>query len=170
MKEIDFRHDLMPLKDQLYRLALRVTLDTAEAEDVVEDTLLRVWSKRRELGDVRSLEALCSTICRNLALDRKEKREAQNQSLDEIGFDTADNSLLPDEMLEHNERLRRVEMLFNQLPERMRTVLQLRDIEGKSYREIAQVMELSEENVKVSIHRARQLLKKQYEKHEKYGL
>ena len=170
MKEIDFRHDLMPLKDQLYRLALRITLDTAEAEDVVEDTLLRVWSKRHELSDVRSLEALCTTICRNLAIDRCEKKEAQNQSIDEIGFDTTDSALLPDEALEHSERLQRVEQLFNQLPERMRTALHLREIEGKTYREVAEIMGLSEENVKVTIHRARQTLKKQYEKIERYGL
>ena len=50
MKEIDFREDLLPLKNKLYRLALRITLDTAEAEDVTQDTLIRVWTKREETG------------------------------------------------------------------------------------------------------------------------
>ena len=57
MKEIDFREDLLPLKNKLYRLALRITLDTAEAEDVTQDTLIRVWTKREELGALNSLEA-----------------------------------------------------------------------------------------------------------------
>jgi RNA polymerase sigma-70 factor (ECF subfamily) len=37
--KIDFRNDILPLKNQLYRLALRITLDSAEAEDVVQETL-----------------------------------------------------------------------------------------------------------------------------------
>ena len=52
MKEIDFRYDLLPLKNKLYRLALRITLDTAEAEDVTEDTLIRLWEKREALAEV----------------------------------------------------------------------------------------------------------------------
>ena len=73
MKEIDFQHDLLPLKNLLYRLALRISLDTAEAEDIVEETLLRVWHRRAELTELDSLEAYCQTICRNLALDAAAK-------------------------------------------------------------------------------------------------
>ena len=76
MRQIDFRYDLLPLKNRLFRLALRITLDHAEAEDIVEDTLLRVWSKRDELEEVENLEAFCLTICRNLALERSAKCEA----------------------------------------------------------------------------------------------
>ena len=73
MRQIDFRYDLLPLKNRLFRLALRITLDHAEAEDIVEDTLLRVWNKRDEMEEVENLEAYCLTICRNLALDRSAK-------------------------------------------------------------------------------------------------
>lgn len=170
MKEIDFRHDLLPLKDQLYRLALRITLDTAEAEDVVEDTLIRVWERRDGLGQIRSLEALCSTICRNLALDRKARMQSNNLSLDEGDYDAIDGAAIPDEQLEHQERAQQVQQIFNSLPERMRTALHLREVEEKSYREVAEIMGLTEENVKVIIHRARQQIKKQYEALQKYGL
>ncbi|MBQ5370953.1 MAG: sigma-70 family RNA polymerase sigma factor [Bacteroidaceae bacterium] len=170
MKKIDFRYDLLPLKNKLFRLALRITLDSAEAEDVTQDTLIRVWQRREELGKVDSIEAYCMTICRNLALDRREKRDAQHLSLDENPIETADISPLPDERLERDERLRHVHRLFNQLPERLRTILQLRDIEGKSVRETAQILEITEENVKVTHHRARQLLRQQYQKIESHGL
>ncbi len=170
MKVIDFRYDLLPLKDKLFRLALRITLDTAEAEDVVQDTLLRVWNRRDELAGVQSLEAYCLTVCRNLALDRSQKREAANLSLDEAAADPPDSTLRADERLEHDERLRRVHELFNRLPLAQRTVMQLRDIEGKSYREVADIMGITEENVKVTLFRARQAIRKQYEKIENYGL
>ena len=170
MQDIDFRYDLLPLKNKLFRLALRITLNTAEAEDVTSDTLIKVWNKREELRGVESIEAYCMTVCRNLALDRHEKKEAQNLSLEANEIDAADNSFTPDEQLERDEKLRKVHELFNQLPERQRTIMQLRDIEEKSYREIATIMGVSEEVVKVTLFRARQAIRKQYDKIENYGL
>lgn len=170
MQDIDFRYDLLPLKNKLFRLALRITLDSAEAEDVMSDTLIKVWNKREELKGIESIEAYCMTVCRNLALDRHEKKEAQNLSLEANEIDAADNSFTPDEQLERDEKLRKVHELFNQLPERQRTIMQLRDIEEKSYREIATIMGVSEEVVKVTLFRARQAIKKQYDKIENYGL
>jgi len=170
MQDIDFRYDLLPLKNKLFRLALRITLDSAEAEDVTSDTLIKVWNKREELKGVESIEAYCMTVCRNLALDRHEKKEAQNLSLEANEIDAADNSFTPDEQLERDEKLRKVHELFNQLPERQRTIMQLRDIEEKSYREIATIMGVSEEVVKVTLFRARQAIRKQYDKIENYGL
>lgn len=170
MQDIDFRYDLLPLKNKLFRLALRITLDSAEAEDVTSDTLIKVWNKREELKDIESIEAYCMTVCRNLALDRHEKKEAQNLSLEAYEIDATDNSFTPDEQLERDEKLRKVHELFNQLPERQRTIMQLRDIEEKSYREIATIMGVSEEVVKVTLFRARQAIRKQYDKIENYGL
>lgn len=170
MQDIDFRYDLLPLKNKLFRLALRITLDSAEAEDVTSDTLIKVWNKREELRGIESIEAYCMTVCRNLALDRHEKKEAQNLSLEANEIDAADNSFTPDEQLERDEKLRKVHELFNQLPERQRTIMQLRDIEEKSYREIATIMGVSEEVVKVTLFRARQAIRKQYDKIENYGL
>ena len=170
MKEIDFRYDLLPLKNKLFRLALRSTLDSAEAEDITQDTLLRVWSRREYLKNVDSIEAFCMTICRNLALDQQEKKSAQNLSLDAAAVDTTDNALLPDEKMEREEKMAQVQYLFNLLPEKQRTALQLRDIEEKTYKEVAEIMGVTEENVKVLIHRARMTIRQKYEKIEQYGL
>ena len=69
----------MPLKDKLFRLALRITFDRAEAEDVVQDTMIRVWNKREEWTQFGSIEAYCLTVAKNLAIDRSQKKEAQNE-------------------------------------------------------------------------------------------
>ena len=159
MKEIDFQNDLLPLKNKLYRLAQRITLDSLEAEDVVEDTLVRVWERRKSLTDVENLEVYCLTICRNLALDRAERKDAQHAALD-ANFDApADTTALPDAQLEAGERLALVRRTFETLPEKQRTALQLRDIDGHSYQEVATAMDISESDVKVTLHRARQALK-----------
>ncbi|MEG1686174.1 MAG: RNA polymerase sigma factor, partial [Bacteroides sp.] len=81
MQEINFRNDILPLKDKLYRLALRITLNNAEAEDVVQDTMIRVWNKREEWIQFDSIEAYCLTVTRNLAIDRSQQKEAQNVEL-----------------------------------------------------------------------------------------
>ena len=170
MKQIDFRYDLLPLKDKLFRLALRIVQDRPEAEDVTQDTLLRVWERHEELSQVKSLEAYVLTTGRNLALDRCRKREAQNISLEETTADTPDSALTADRQMEADEKRQRVHDIFNRLPETQRTVMQLRDIEGKTTREVAEIMGLTEENVKVILFRARRTVREQYEKLENYGL
>ena len=170
MKIIDFRHELLPLKDKMFRLALRITLNRAEAEDVTQDILLRVWEQRESLGELRSLEAYVLTAVRNLALDRVAKTDNANVSLDDAQTDAFDSAPRPDEDMEQQESLKRVREIMSGLPEAQRTALQLREIEGHSYRETADIMNVSEANVKVLIFRARQAVKNQIDKIENYGL
>ena len=161
MKEISFRNDILPLKDKLYRLALRITLDSAEAEDIVQDTMIRVWNKRDEWAQFNSIEAFCLTVARNLAIDRSQKSEAQNIELTTETQEMSDGST-PERQLERSEQMDLVRKLINELPEKQRTIIQLRDIEEKSYKEIADVMQLTEDQVKVTLFRARQRIKAKY--------
>ena len=169
MKEISFRNDILPLKDNLYRLALRITLDSAEAEDIVQDTMIRVWNKRDEWAQFNSIEAFCLTVARNLAIDRSQKSEAQNIELTTETQEMSDGST-PERQLERSEQMDLVRKLINELPEKQRTIIQLRDIEEKSYKEIADVMQLTEDQVKVTLFRARQRIKAKYNEIQSYGL
>ena len=83
MKKISFRDDVLPLKNRLYRLALRITLNPAEAEDAVQDTLIKVWEHREEWEQIESIEAYAHTICRNIALDMAGKAGRGNVQLSE---------------------------------------------------------------------------------------
>lgn len=162
MRELDFRHDLLPLKNQLFRLALRITRQRAEAEDIVQDTLLRLWEHRSDLQDVKSVEAYALTACRNLSLDRIALKEAQNVPLDSIGNDKPADDPSIQERLEREEAGNRLRRLIDKLPEQQRSILQLRDIEGLSTRQTAEAMQMTEDAVKVNLFRARQQLKKLY--------
>ncbi len=157
------------MKDKLFRLALRITFDRAEAEDIVQDTLIRVWDKRDEWSQMDSVEAYCLTITRNLAIDRSQKKEAQNVELTLETQEMPDASV-PDRQMERDEQLSIVHRLINELPEKQRSIVQLRDIEGKSYKEIAEVLGLTEEQVKVNLFRARQRIKTKYNEINNYGL
>lgn len=172
MKKISFRNDILPLKNELYRVALRITLNPAEAEDIVQESLIKIWNKREQWETIDSIEAFAMTICRNLALDKMRKMENQNQSLEEGTHDTPDNSYSsnPEEQAMQQDRVTLVRRLIDELPEKQRSVMQLRDFEGKSYREIAEIMAITEEQVKINIFRARQTIKKRFIETDQYGL
>jgi len=169
MQEISFRNDILPLKDKLFRLALRITLDRAEAEDIVQDTMIRVWNKREEWSQFESIEAYCLVITKNLAIDRSQKKEAQNVELTP-DLEKAYDASGPYDQLVNEEQMKLIHQLINDLPEKQRLIMQLRDIEGETYKEIATVLNLTEEQVKVNLFRARQKVKQRYTEIEEYGL
>ena len=169
MQKIDFRKDILPLKDKLFRLALRITFDRAEAEDIVQETMIRVWNKRNEWNELESVEAYCLTVARNLAIDRSEKKDSQTVELTIEAEQTPDASS-PYDRLVNKERLKLVHRLVGELPEKQRLIMQLRDVEGKSYKEIAAALRLTEEQVKVNLLRARQKVKQKFIDIDNYGL
>ena len=169
MKKLSFRDDVLPLKDKIFRLALRITLSRAEAEDIVQDVLIKVWNRRDDLAEVDSIEAYSLTVCRNLSLDRLQRKENDNVNLDDAPPTEADDAP-PDLQMIRNERIDNIKRLIERLPIPQRAAMQLRDMEGKTYQEISAITGQTEEQVKVNIFRARQYIRKQIEKIENYGL
>ncbi|MBR5657305.1 MAG: sigma-70 family RNA polymerase sigma factor [Prevotella sp.] len=170
MKKISFRNDVLPLKNMLYRLALRITLNSAEAEDIVQDTLIKVWNRREQWDSIESIEAYSLTVCRNLSLDRTRKMANLAQSIEEVGADRPDGAQNPFERAVQGDRIRLVRSIVDSLPEKQRSCVQLRDFEGKPYKEIAAILGITEEQVKVNIFRARQTIKTRFQELEEYGL
>lgn len=170
MRNISFRNDVLPLKDILYRLALRITTNPEEAKDIVQDTLIKLWNGRESLGEIESIEGFSLTICRNMALDRVRLLKGKSNPLDSGYAEKADNASDPLEKATLKDRISIVRQLLDSLPEKQKSCMQLRDFEGKSYKEIAAVMGISEEQVKINIFRARQTVKKKIKEYDSYGL
>ena len=165
MKQISFQTDILPLKNDLYRMALRITMNAAEAEDVVQETMMKVWNRRDQWEQIESIEAFCLTICRNLSLDKVRRMDNQTQSLD-AAYDPKDLDVSsnPEEQAIQSDRIRLVRQMISQLPEKQRSCMQLRDMEGKSYKDIATILDITEEQVKVNIFRARQTIREKFKK------
>ena len=165
MKQISFQTDILPLKNELYRMALRITMNQAEAEDVVQETMMKVWNRRDQWEQIESMEAFCLTICRNISLDKIRRMDNQTQSLD-ASYDPKDQGVAsnPEEQAVQRDRIRLVRQLISQLPEKQRSCMQLRDMEGKSYKDIATILGITEEQVKVNIFRARQTIREKFKK------
>lgn len=160
---MDFQRDILPLKNIIFRTALRITLNREEAEDIVQDCLVRIWKQTQEGTQIQNLESYALIMARNLALDRKALARNNVISLVEEVHDHEDeHQLAPDEQLIRTESVSRIEQIVNSLPEKQRTIMQLRDIEGKSYKEIADILSISESDVKVTLFRARKQVKEEY--------
>lgn len=170
MKKISFRTDVLPLKNAIYRLALRITLNPADAEDIVQDTLMKVWNRRDTWDEIESMESYCLTICRNLSLDRIDRHESRNASIEEQSIDQADNASTPLDSTVAHDNVDIVRDIIDSLPEKQRSCVQLRDFEGKAYKDIATVLDITEQQVKVNIFRARQTIKKRFTELNSYGL
>ena len=169
MKTISFQTDILPLKNELFRLALRITQNRFEAEDVVQETMLKVWKGRSEWDKIDNIEAYCLTVCRNMSLDKMRHMDNQVQNIEQES-EPADQSYSanPEEQAVQHDRLQLVRQLISQLPEKQRTCMQLRDVEGKSYRDIANIIGISEEQVKVNIFRARQTIRERFQQAENF--
>ena len=137
-------------------------MNREEAEDIVQDTLLKLWERHEELSSVSNLESFAISAARNLALDRIALHQNKVITLNEELHDTADSSVSVHEQLVMGERTDMLHQLISQLPEKQRTALHLRDIEGKTYREIGEIMGISESDVKINIYRGRDFLKKNF--------
>ena len=185
MINLDIKRDLLPLKTPLFRLALRITLDRPEAEDIVQDVLVKIWEMRDTptFREIQHLETYALTMTRNMALDRLEQQRlryiplyGRTQEGDEgyeaqsLHEDIADNAALPDQRMEHDERRLWMQRLLSELPEKQRTILQLRDVEERTYQEIGEIMQIGESDVKVTLHRARQALKRIITERKSHGL
>ena len=106
-----------------------------------------------------------------MALDRLRLHDNQNTSLDDNdGGERLDTASNPFERTVQKEKVEIVRTLIDSLPEKQRSCMQLRDIEGKTYKEIAAVLGITEDQVKVNIFRARQTIKQQFIQYDNYGL
>lgn len=159
MKLEEFEKEILPLRDKLFRIALRITCNREEAEDITQDVMLKMWQIRDEWNVIENKEAYCCMISRNLALGRMKLKENQTKNMEDPEVLTIQTGTIPSVALEQEERRSMLRNLIARLPEKERSVMQLRDLEEMSYKEVAQVLELTEAQVKINLFRARQKIK-----------
>lgn len=165
----DFKHQILPLKDKLYRFSFRILDNVGEAEDVVQEVMIKIWNDRDNLDRINNLEAWCMRLTKNLSIDKKRSKNFQLKAIPE-NFDIAQTSAGPQKLAELGDAMESIGKLIKQLPEIQKMTIQLREIEGLSYKEIAEILEMDINRVKVNIHRARTFIRNKLIKAESYGL
>lgn len=164
----EFTSRVLPLKNRLFRLALRILGREEEARDIVQESMIRMWNYRDKLGDYRSVEAFALVVTRNLSLDRiKAKGFQRNQVPDFIEDQHAQN---PYQQMETTDIVKKVYQVMEQLPEQQRTIMHLRDIEEMEYEEIAAAMNMNVNAIRVNLSRARKYVRETILKMQNYEL
>lgn len=153
----NFKIEVLPLKNKLYRFAMRLMKNVPESEDIVQDVFIRLWARKNKLSEYRSIEAFAMTITKNLCLDRLKSKNYGHFQLSEQHDEI--NEKTPFIEVERNDAYQCVKKLIDQLPEQQRMIIHLRDIEGYEYAEIAEVLKLSENTIRVNLSRARKKIR-----------
>jgi RNA polymerase sigma-70 factor (family 1) len=166
-----FLSEVVPVRQKLYRFAFRLLGNEEDAKDIIQDALLKVWHQQERMAELQNLEAWCMRIVRNLALDKiKSKKYRQSDDLDRAGELPAHHQQSPHAATEQNDTMKRVHTVINALPEKYRSIIQLRDMEGCSYQEIADILDIDMNDVKVNLHRARKTVREKLQNMQVYGL
>ena len=158
-------------EDKIFRLAFRFVRNETEAKEIVQDTFLLVWRKLDTFKGDSQFGSWLYRVATNTALMRlRAQRRHPEISTEELPVDYLDNygqlpaagenwAKRPDDELQSDELRRRIQKAVDELPEIYRTVFLIRDVEGLSTEETAEVLEISIPTVKTRLHRARLALR-----------
>jgi RNA polymerase sigma-70 factor (ECF subfamily) len=158
-------------EDKIFRLAFRFVRNETEAKEIVQDTFLLVWRKLDTFKGDSQFGSWLYRVATNTALMRlRAQRRHPEVSTEELPVDYLDNygqvpaagenwAKRPDDELQTDELRRRIQKAVDELPEIYRTVFIIRDVEGLSTEETAEVLEISIPTVKTRLHRARLALR-----------
>jgi len=158
-------------EDKVYRLAFRFVRNETEAKEIVQDTFLSVWRKLDTFKGDAQFGSWVYRVAANAALMRlRSQRRHPEVSTEELPIDFLDNyghlpasgenwAKRPDDELQSDELRRRIQAAVDELPEIYKTVFLIRDVEGLSTEETADVLQISVPTVKTRLHRARLALR-----------
>jgi len=150
---------MTPHLDTVYRVCLRLMGNEKDAEDCAQETLLRVWTSLSSFRGQAKFSTWVYRIAVNLCLDELRKRRRQQadslEEMKESGFDVPDGSSDAQSLAEQKETRQVITRVLNRLSDEHRTMLVLRDVQGFSYEEIAEMLSLPLNTVKSRISRAR---------------
>lgn len=150
---------------KLYGFAYRILRNQEDAEDVVQEIFVKLWNMREMLSDYRSIDALAVTMTRNYCIDhlRKHKNDYKGE------YDLVNYSNITEPSPYENLIVRESDMIIRRIienmPENIRNILQLHDLDGKSYEEIAEVTGQNINTLRVNISRARKFVRDEFNKY-----
>jgi len=136
-----------------------------EDEEEVIDVLARKWSMGNKLDDYKDVEALAVTITKNTSIDMLRKRKYSEDHIPGSGFREAELSPSPHDQMVNSEITAILTKIISDLPSQYREIVQLREIEGFSYEEIAQQTDININSLRVNLSRARRMIREEFIKY-----
>jgi len=158
----EFKNNAIPMSRKLYPMLIRILKSDEETRDALQDLMLKLWSKRKELDKCSNLEAYIITMAKNHSFDLlKKKRPSAMGEKEEYRILNIETNETNPELKEKYEQVHRI---IENLPEKLQTVIRLRDIDGFSYEEIKEITGHELPYLRVILSRARLKVKQEVEK------
>jgi RNA polymerase sigma factor (sigma-70 family) len=161
-----FKKHVLPLNKKLFHYAYLLLKNRSEAEDAVQEVCLKLWKIRDSLENFNSIEAFAIKVTRNWCLDRiKAKKPLYVENY--LSWSEQDSGVSdPYRSLEQEEHWNMLLRVLDQLPEQQRMIVHLRDIEGLEFEEIAEIMDMNINAIRVTLSRARTKIKEELTRYE----
>ncbi len=157
MEQKDFEAMAPQLRQRIVGMVRKLSADSGDtdlADDVAQDTLLKLWSMRDRLDAYTSVEALAMVIARNRAIDLL-KRVSALRSCDIADIDISDTAVSAEDAIISTESENRAMSLLASLPSGQQAVLRMRHVDGMEISEIAAVTGSTTNAIRVTLSRAR---------------
>lgn len=155
-----FKITVVALRGKLLNYARKLTDDSSDAEDVVQEVMLKLWNIRQKLEEYNSIEALAVRITHNLCMDMWRSKRTDQVSLDQVPV--VSQTVNPERVLEGNDEIRLMREIISSLPTLQQTIIRMKDIEEYETEEIAQITGCSSESIRSNLSRARKKVRDIY--------
>ncbi len=168
MNQKEFLETVLPFKDKVYRLAKRLLVSSDEAEDATQELFFKLWKNKGKIEKYDNVEAYAMMMTKNYCLDQLKSKRASNLTLVHSNYRDENATLQSD--VEYRDGASIIKRMMNDLPEKQRMIVQLRDVENYEYHEIAEIMGMEPTAIRVALSRARKALREQFTKKQNYGI
>lgn len=164
----EFKRRFLPLSRKLYGVALSLSGDMQEAEDIVQDVYTKLWTRRDRLPSDVNDEAYCVVVTKNVYNDRLRGRGSGMSFSHELPAQIPSrNDVVGD--IENRNLADIMRRCIAALPEQQRELVVMHDVNGAGYDEISYATGLSMANIRVTLSRARKTLREQFNAIRNYG-
>lgn len=155
-----FKITVLPLREKLLNFSYKLTEDRSDAEDIVQEVFLKLWSIRDKLDQYHSVEALAMQVAKNRSFDRLRTRRIHETEATTLSLDSG--QMTPAEELEQRDAASCIRRLIGRLPALQQQIIRLKDVEGYEVAEIAEITGTQAEAVRVNLSRARKKIRDQF--------
>ncbi|MFZ4455037.1 MAG: RNA polymerase sigma factor [Bacteroidales bacterium] len=156
----EFKINVLPLREKLYRIAFRMVEEEQDAEDAVQEVYLKLWHLRDTLDRYDSVTAFATVVTKNICVDKLRVRFREEPIEDHLLHREATGN--PHTFLERSDTDRLIRQIIDQLPPLQRMIIQMKDIDEMEVEEIAVITGANAEAVRMNLSRARKKVREQF--------
>lgn len=153
-----FKDVFIPYHEKLYRIAYRITNDSDIAQDLVQETYIKLWNNREKWATLKSAEAYAVVVLKNTCMDYLKKENRYNKT----ALNNESEKIVDVDALEHKDDEFYIKSIVNSLPKQQQLAFWMKHWDGYSNEEIEKILGVSAVNLRVILSRARTKVKDQF--------